>query len=36
MDSYIKRVVEEYHLTDALAADTPLPKSALTLTKRED
>jgi hypothetical protein len=36
MDSYIERVVEEYHLTDALAADTPLPKSALTLTKRED
>jgi hypothetical protein len=36
MDSYIDRVVEEYHLTDAPAADTPLPKSALTLTKRED
>jgi hypothetical protein len=36
MDSYIERVVEEYHLTNALAADTPLPKSALTLTKRED
>jgi hypothetical protein len=36
MDSYIERVVEEYHLTDAPAADTPLPKSALTLTKRED
>jgi hypothetical protein len=36
MDSYIDRVVEEYHLTDATLVDTPLPKSALTLTKRED
>ena len=36
MDSYVDRVVEEYHLTDAPKADTPLPKVALTLTKRED
>jgi hypothetical protein len=36
IDSYIERVVDKYHLTNALAADTPLPKSALTLTKRED
>jgi hypothetical protein len=36
MDSYIDRVVEEYHLTDAPIADTPLPVSALKLTKRKD
>jgi hypothetical protein len=36
IDSYIDRVVEEYHLTNATLVDTPLPKSALTLTKRED
>jgi hypothetical protein len=36
IDSYIDRVVEEYHLTNAPPADTPLPKSALILTKRED
>jgi hypothetical protein len=36
MDSYVDRMVDEYHLTDAPKADTPLPKSALTLTKRED
>jgi uncharacterized protein YlbG (UPF0298 family) len=29
-------VVDEYNLADAPKADTPLPKSALTLTKRED
>jgi hypothetical protein len=36
MDSYVDRVVDEYNLADAPKADTPLPKSALTLTKRED
>jgi hypothetical protein len=36
MDSYINRVVDEYHLTDAPPASTPLPKTALTLTRRED
>jgi hypothetical protein len=36
MDSYIDRVVEEYHLTDAPIADTPLPVSALKLTERTD
>jgi hypothetical protein len=29
-------VVEEYHLTDAPIADTPLPVSALKLTERQD
>jgi hypothetical protein len=36
IDSYVDRVVEEYYLTNLLLADTPLPKLALTLTKRED
>jgi hypothetical protein len=36
MDSYIDRVVEEYHLTDAPIADTLLPVSALKLTERKD
>jgi hypothetical protein len=36
MDSYIDRIGEEYHLTDAPIADTPLPVSALKLTKRKD
>lgn len=36
MDSYVDRLVEEYHLTDAPKADNPLPKTALNLTKRED
>ena len=36
MDSYVDRLVDEYHLTDAPKADNPLPKMALNLTKRED
>jgi hypothetical protein len=36
MDSYIDCVVDEYHLTDSPTAATPLPVSALLLTKRED
>ena len=36
MDSYVDRLVDEYHLTDAPKADNPLPKTALNLTKRED
>jgi hypothetical protein len=36
MDSYIERVVDEYHMADSPAADTPLPVSSLKLTKRED
>jgi hypothetical protein len=36
MDSYVDRLVEEYHLTDAPKADNPLPKTALNLTKRKD
>ena len=36
MDSYVDRLIEEYHLTDAPKADNPLPKTALNLTKRED
>jgi hypothetical protein len=36
IDSYVNRVVEEYYLTNSLPANTPLPKLALTLTKRED
>lgn len=36
MDSYVDRVVEDYHLSDSASADTPLPKSALSLTRRED
>jgi hypothetical protein len=36
MDSYVDRLVEDYHLADAPKAANPLPKSALTLTKRED
>jgi hypothetical protein len=36
MDSYVDCVVEEYHLTNSLLANTLLPKLALTLTKRED
>jgi hypothetical protein len=35
MDSYIDRVVDEYHMTDSPDADTPLPISALKLTKWE-
>jgi hypothetical protein len=35
MDSYIERVVDEYHMADSPAADTPLPVSSLKLTKRE-
>jgi hypothetical protein len=36
MDSYVDRLVEEYHLTDALKADNLLLKTALNLTKRTD
>jgi hypothetical protein len=36
IDSYVDRIVKEYYLTDSLPANTPLPKLALTLTKRED
>lgn len=36
IDSYVNRLVEEYHLIDALKADNPLPKTALNLTKRKD
>jgi hypothetical protein len=35
MDGYVNRLVEEYHLTDALKADNLLLKTALNLTKRE-
>ncbi|KAI1509284.1 Reverse transcriptase domain protein [Pyrenophora tritici-repentis] len=36
MDSYVDRIVDEYHLANAPKADNPLPKSALTLIKRDD
>jgi hypothetical protein len=36
MDSYVDRLVKDYHLADAPKAANPLPKSALTLAKRED
>jgi hypothetical protein len=35
MNSYIDRVVDEYHMTDSPDADTPLPVSASKLVKRE-
>ncbi|KAG9383203.1 hypothetical protein A1F94_007124 [Pyrenophora tritici-repentis] len=36
VDSYVDRIVDEYHLANAPKADNPLPKSALTLIKRDD